>query len=181
MDRSQINAATRCAVWWAVLAAVVLLPVAPQQTKQKQLAASAAISTRIGRLLCPPATLVPAAPIKEISIAEPLVPSGPLEITAGAGLLAIFAIWSALSLFRIAQIVRSYRYLRGIKQRSRAVSPEQMVNFNYWLLACGVDRTARLLVSSEIASPMAVGFRRPAVIVPETLHERVHRRKSWIT
>ena len=67
------------------------------------------------------------------------------------------------------QIIRSYRYLRGIKQRSRAVSPEQMVNFDYWLLACGIDRTARLLVSSEIVSPMAVGFRRPAVIVPETL------------
>src|SRR6202011_5968827 len=85
------------------------------------------------------------------------------------GLLAIFAIWSVLSLFRIAQIIRSYRYLRGIKQRSSAVSPERMVNFDYWLLACGIDRTARLLVSSEIASPMAVGFRRPAVIVPETL------------
>jgi beta-lactamase regulating signal transducer with metallopeptidase domain len=94
---------------------------------------------------------------------------GPLQITAGAGLLAIFAIWSALSLFRIAQIIRSYRYLRGIKQRSRGVSPEQLLNFSYWLLACGIDRTARLLVSSEIVSPMAVGFRRPAVIVPETL------------
>ena len=43
------------------------------------------------------------------------------------------------------------------------------MNFNYWLLACGIDRTARLLVSNEIVSPMAVGFRRPAVIVPETL------------
>ncbi len=69
----------------------------------------------------------------------------------------------------MVQIVRSYRYLRGITQRSRAVSPERMVNFNCWLLACGIDRTARLLVSSEIVSPMAVGFRRPAVIVPETL------------
>ena len=68
--------------------------------------------------------------------------SGPIRFTAGAGLLAIFAIWLALSLFRIAQIVRSYRYLRGIKLRSRAVSPEQMVNFNYWLLACGVENRA---------------------------------------
>ena len=28
-----MNAATRCAVWWAVLAAVVLLPLAPQSSK----------------------------------------------------------------------------------------------------------------------------------------------------
>ena len=27
----RINAATRCAVWWAVLAAVVLFPMAPQR------------------------------------------------------------------------------------------------------------------------------------------------------
>ena len=27
----QINAATRCAAWWAVLAAILILPVAPQR------------------------------------------------------------------------------------------------------------------------------------------------------
>ncbi len=95
--------------------------------------------------------------------------AGPLEISTGAALIAILGIWLTLSLFRAAQIVRSYRYLRCIKDRSRPVSSEQLINFNYWLLACGIDRTARLLVSSEIASPMAVGFRRPAVIVPESL------------
>ncbi len=161
----KINAATRCAVWWAVLAAVVLLPIAPQQTKVPNSPLPSSESASIPVTIAP----VPVA-VTPVEIAPP--PSranGPLQITAGAGLLAIFAIWSALSLFRIAQIIRSYRYLRGIKQRSRAVSPERMVNFNYWLLACGIDRTARLLVSSEIVSPMAVGFRRPAVIVPETL------------
>jgi beta-lactamase regulating signal transducer with metallopeptidase domain len=165
----RINAATRCAVWWAVLAAVVILPMAPQRARVAD---------------TPPPVSSQAASIPEPAIPEPagLTPvetspgssrfAGPVQITGGAGLLAvfaIFAIWSALSLFRIAQIVRSYRYLRGIKERSRGVSPEQLLNFNYWLLACGIDRTARLLVSSEIVSPMAVGFRRPAVIVPETL------------
>jgi len=164
----RINAATRCAVWWAVLAAVVLLPITPQPgtrfvapTPAASLSKSEAVPVRVSAV---PVTLT------EIeTTAKPSRVSRPLHFTAGAGLLAIFAIWSALSLFRIAQIIRSYRYLRGIKQRSHAVSPERMVNFNYWLLACRVDRTARLLVSSEIVSPMAVGFRRPAVIVPETL------------
>jgi beta-lactamase regulating signal transducer with metallopeptidase domain len=161
----QINAATRCAVWWAVLAAVVFLPMAPQQTKVSDAPPAPSESASI------PVSIAPAPDaVTPVETASPAPrPNKPLEITAGAGLLAIFAIWSAFSLFRIAQIIRSYRYLRGIKQRSRAVSPERMVNFNYWLLACSIDRTARLLVSSEIVSPMAVGFRRPAVIIPETL------------
>jgi len=165
----QINAATRCAVWWAVLAAVVLLPMAPQQVKVPRKVAEVPLASAGSTAI--PVTIAPAPVVSTpVASAAPAPPaSGPLEITAGAGLLAIFAIWSTLSLFRIAQIIRSYRYLRGIKQRSRAVSPERMLNFNYWLLACGVDRTARLLVSSDIVSPMAVGFRRPAVIVPETL------------
>ncbi len=169
----KINAATRCAVWWAVLAAVVLLPLAtppmaPHSTAQPT-AQPAASSDALSEAVPIPETAVPVTSAQVEAPATPSHVSGPIEITAGAGLFAIFAIWLALSLFRMAQIVRSYRYLRGIKQRSRAVSPAQLANFNEWLLACGIDRTARLLVSSEIASPMAVGFRRPAVIVPETL------------
>jgi beta-lactamase regulating signal transducer with metallopeptidase domain len=72
--------------------------------------------------------------------------------------------------------------------------PERRVNFDYWVLACGIDR-ALIVVSSEIASPMAVGFRKPAVVIPETLlndftekeldhvilHELAHiaRRDDW--
>ena len=166
----KINAATRCAVWWAVLAAVVLLPIAPQQSASQQKKTQFEDRVPSDESVSIPLTIAP-APVALTPVETPPTTSrygGPLQITAGAGLLAIFAIWSALSLYRIAQIIRSYRYLRGIKQRSHAVSPERMLNFNYWLLACGIDRTARLLVSSEIVSPMAVGFRRPAVIVPET-------------
>jgi beta-lactamase regulating signal transducer with metallopeptidase domain len=162
----RINAATRCAVWWAVLAAVVVLPLAPQRIHVRPETSLPAYESASNPVQAAPVS-VAVTPVE-----TPLVSSRsarPLTITAGAGLIAIFAIWSALSLFRMMQIVRSYRYLRGVTKRSRAVSPERMVNFNCWLLACSIDRTARLLVSSEIVSPMAVGFRRPAVIVPETL------------
>jgi hypothetical protein len=95
----------------------------------------------------------------------------------------------------MAQLARSYHYLRGIKRRGRAVSPEQSVHFNNWVRACNIGRPAQLLVSCEVISPMAVGFLRPAVIVPETLlnefspeeldhvflHELAHiaRRDDW--
>src|SRR5689334_6065255 len=41
-----INAATRCAVWWAVLAAVVLLPFAPDHTVAKAREATAPSSAQ---------------------------------------------------------------------------------------------------------------------------------------
>ena len=163
----RINAATRCAVWWTVLACVVMLPFAPETTKR-----SAAPARSVAIADAPVTTSVTPVAIAAAPIAPAPAsprPSGPVEITAGAALLAILGTWLALSLFRLWQILRSYRYLRGIKQRSRGVAPEQLINFDYWLLACGIDRTASLLVSSEIASPMAVGFRRPAVIVPASL------------
>jgi hypothetical protein len=68
-------------------------------------------------------------------------------------------------------------------------------NFDAWALACGVHRPAQLLISPDIVSPMAIGFRSPAVIVPQglladfseveldhvLLHELAHlaRRDDW--
>ena len=177
----RINAATRGAVWWAVLAAVVLLPFAPTSGKQVSppgpdvYTASPVDAPEIAAVVAP-AAVAPAAidqpEAAPAQLAQPSPSTGPLRLTGGSWLLALFTIWAVLSLFRLTQLIRSYRYLRGIKERSRPVSPERLVNFNYWLLACGIDRTVRLVVSGEIVSPMAVGFRRPAVIVPETLmHE----------
>src|ERR1700687_6194712 len=102
-----INAATRCAVWWAVLAAVVLLPLAPQSSKV--LPATPAASFDAAPVPTPAAP-VPAVPPQVYTSPAPTRIAEPLQVTAGAGLIAILAIWSALSLFRIAQIVRSYRY-----------------------------------------------------------------------
>ena len=189
----RINAATRCAAWWAVLAAILILPLTPQRGK---VFSSPPPPVTQDVLVLPTAEPQPVAPPMETTASpEPSRIAGPLQITGGAGLLTALAIWVAFSLLRLAQIVRSYRYLRGIKRRSQAVSAEWRVNFDYWVLACGIDRPVRLLVSNEIVSPMAVGFRKPAVVVPGTLlseftvaemdhvilHELAHiaRRDDW--
>src|SRR6185295_12964937 len=164
----KINAATRCAAWWAVLAAILILPLAPQRGKEFSSPPPPVTQDIVVRAMPAPQP-VAAAPIEITAAPEPSRSASPLQITAGAGLLTALAIWVAFSLLRLAQILRSYRYLRGIKRRSQAVSPEWRVNFDYWVLACGIDRPIRLLVSNEIVSPMAVGFRKPAVIVPGTL------------
>ncbi|HSP70096.1 MAG TPA: M56 family metallopeptidase [Bryobacteraceae bacterium] len=188
----KINAATRCAAWWAVLAAILILPLAPPRAKvisQPMPEPSPVLATPLETTVVTATEVPPTLPPASSHTA------GPLQITAGAGLLTALAIWAAFSLLRLAQMVRSYRYLRGITRRSHAVTAEWRVNFDYWVLACGIDRPIRLLVSNEIVSPMAVGFRKPAVIVPGTLlsefsvaemdhvilHELAHiaRRDDW--
>jgi beta-lactamase regulating signal transducer with metallopeptidase domain len=190
----RINAATRCAAWWAVLAAILILPLTPQRGKVFSPPPPPVTQDVLVDVTPAPQPVV-ATPMETTASPEPSHIAGPLQITAGAGLLTALAIWVAFSLLRLAQILRSYRYLRGIKRRSQAVSAEWRVNFDYWVLACGIDRPVRLLVSDEIVSPMAVGFRKPAVVVPGTLlseftvaemdhvilHELAHiaRRDDW--
>ena len=190
----KINAATRCAAWWAVLTAILILPLAPQRETVFSAPPPSVTQDLVVQAIPAPRPVI-ATPREITAAPEPSRYASPLQITAGAGLLTALAIWAAFSLLRLAQILRSYRYLRGIKQRSHAVSLERRVNFDYWVLACGIDRAVRLVVSDEIVSPMAVGFRKPAVIVPQTLlndftekeldhvilHELAHiaRRDDW--
>jgi len=188
----RMNGATRYGVWWVVLAVVMVLPMAPRIVVDGKPALAAAEPT---------ALLLPAAP----STARPMAamadapPSerglAPLKLRAGAWLAGLLAIWTIVFLFRLWQVLRSYRYLCGLKQRALAATRPQRENFDAWLMACRINRPVRLLVSNEINSPMAVGFLQPAVILPEQLinkldeeeldhvllHELAHiaRRDDW--
>jgi uncharacterized protein (TIGR03435 family) len=77
--------------------------------------------------------------------------------------LWILALWAAVFLFRMIQIARSYFYLRGVKRRS-SVADRGLP---------AIARSANLLLSGDIASPMAVGFLRPAVILPTALPDEL--------
>src|SRR5580765_7937523 len=79
----RINAATRCAAWWAVLAAILILPLAPPRAKviSQQMPAPSTV------VVTPLETAVETA--AEVPATLPQAPSriaGPLQITAGAGL-----------------------------------------------------------------------------------------------
>jgi hypothetical protein len=75
---------------------------------------------------------------------------------------------------QLGRIAWSYGYLRQVKRRAHRASPELRRSFDAWMMSCGVHRTTVLLVSKEIGSPMAVGFRQPAVILPAALLEHFH-------
>ena len=131
-----------------------------------------------------------AAPARAERVAVTVAVEAPAPVMLTEGKSAkwpwwIFGVAGAVFAYKIDQIARSYFYLRGMKRRAavsvRALPP--------------ADRRARLLVSREVSSPMAVGFVHPAVVLPESLtdelssaeldhvllHEMAHiaRRDDW--
>src|ERR1035438_4250199 len=148
----RINAATRYAFGRPTRGVVLILPVAP----------------RLILMMRPHPKPAAVAAAKAPKIATPPVSVEPVVVTVAPGRTAIWpvavlAVWAAILLWRLFQIVRSYFYLRGVKRRA-AVSPIPLP---------AIPRHADLLISPDIVSPMAVGFLRPAVVLPESLLEEL--------
>lgn len=184
-----VNAATRHLVWWAVLGAILVMPAASVllQTRQHAPAPAAPVAA--------PAVDIPAPPDPAPPTVVAPAPAAGISLRAGAWPLRIFILWLAVLLLQLGRTAYSYRYLLAIKRRALRATPELRRDFDVWMLACGVRRPVELLVSREIVSPMAMGYRAPAVIVPAAvlaefseseldhvlLHELAHlaRRDDW--
>lgn len=155
MKRVRMNAATRCVIWWVVLTVLVLLPFAPRPTLfwiHPRVIAAGQIhkATPVDR---------PAPPsMNELPVLVTLP-----EKPANRWPLGILGIWAAVLIFRLARIGQSYLYLRSVKRNS----------ITSGLRLPDTGRSARVLLSSDIASPMAVGFVHAAVIIPGDLIERI--------
>jgi bla regulator protein BlaR1 len=146
---TRLNAATRHAIWWAALAVVLILPFAPRVVTAMRAHTEHTASPSPGRRAAtPPST----------EVAPPFIIRVEPNDTARWPLM-IVAVWAAILLWRLTQIVRSYIFLRRMKARA-TISPFALPP---------IPRHASLLVSREVASPMAVGFLHPAVILPACL------------
>lgn len=186
----RMNAATRHVIWWAVLLTVLILPLA---TLPRAAAPAASVPLESVAKAAPATPVRPGPTPTTPVLIDP--PHARMEVRSGVWPAWIFALWTAILLLQLARVAWSYWYLRGIQRRSRPAPFVLRGNFDAWMLSCRVRRPARLLISSEIRSPMAVGFRRPSVILPEQLlgqfqaseldhvllHELAHiaRRDDW--
>ncbi len=113
----RMNAATRHAIWWATLAVVLVLPAGPRLTRMIRIHPQPAAVT---------ATPAPKATAPPVTV-EPLI----VPIASGRTArwpLTVLAVWSAILLWRLSQIGRSYFYLRGVKRRS-TLSPLALPRF----------------------------------------------------
>ena len=176
--RIVVNAATRYAIWWTVLAISLALPFAPQTTAWHSAAPTPLPAVSAPPRPAPIAREIPPAPRGAILTVEARR-SSPWPFCG-------LALWGAVFLFRLARLAAGYRELRGIKRRAKT-SDRRLPS---------LARPARLLLSAEIASPMAAGFLHAAVLLPESLpgqltpaeldcillHESAHlaRRDDWM-
>lgn len=161
----RVSAATQHWVWWSVLAAAIALPLWPGPQAPGQRGMA-----------------VPSAPVE-----VPTETSWLVDALAWA-----VAAWAAFALYRFARIAFSYAMLRRLRSRARIAD---CIRVDELRAECGVKRPVQLLVSAEIASPIAIGFLQPAILLPETLlanlapaeldhvflHELAHiaRRDDW--
>jgi beta-lactamase regulating signal transducer with metallopeptidase domain len=184
------NAATRHLLGWAALALVLLVPFAALEREpirdMNSVKTAAVVEAASVVSSHAPDAAAPLAPPRAIF---------PLQLQGGHWLAVAMGIWMVFGFLQLCRIASSFVYLRKLKRGSHAAPHALADRFQYWVAACGIRRPVRLLVSQRIQSPMATGFRRPAVIVPSNLfahfdegefdhvllHELAHvaRRDDW--
>ena len=150
-SQTRVNAATRYVVWWITLAAVFTLPwvhrASPTPERQQRLPAPALQHALPAQVAAP---FAPPVPVALVTVTNQRTSKWPLWV---------FAIWSLVFVWHVFRMACSYFYLRGVKRR--ATSHPYPIP--------GVRRKLRVLVSTEIDSPMAAGFLSPAVLISESL------------
>lgn len=176
-DSPRLSASTRLAIWQVTLAVVLLLPMLQQLPVLEWFEAPAAprpVAT------APPVVTAPSlevesapAPVVELP-SEGLVP----------GLASTIVLLAILQLLRLAV---GYWMVRRLKRQSMASD---------LAVPMALSRQAAVRISTRAAMPMAVGFRRPMILLPQALvetltaeeleyillHEAAHleRRDDWV-
>jgi TonB family protein len=160
------------ASWWLqsglLLGAALLVPVAVRlrDPAARLRIAQAALLAALALPFVQPPRPADGAGGASIRTAFSLVVPVEPGTTAGAPSLetAVLAALSAGALLRLGWLGAGLLSLRTLRRRARPLSPvpASVVSAEERTGAC-----AEILVSSEVASPVAIGWRRPAVILPE--------------
>jgi beta-lactamase regulating signal transducer with metallopeptidase domain len=161
---TRLRAAVRYAVWWGWLAVLLLLPAAPALLPRHNPQPS------VQR-----AAVIPAArtAVTPLPVKFTLEPRTPLQVRVRRGPLVLLWLWLAMVLMQCARLVWSAIHLRSLKRDGREPSGQPRERFAALAAQCRISRRVRLLVSPQLTSPMAVGFVRPAVLLPEPLLARM--------
>lgn len=158
-----------------MLAVAIALPVAylpPQRSNPARIAQprlpEVARPAQIARAV---ASTPPApgwqAPVGEAPVARP---SFPIRISGASWPAWVFRAWMAISLIQLARLAMSYVLLRRVCARAADVPAHLRARAVQWADLCGASRRGiRLAISAEIAVPVAVGPRRPCILIPTAL------------
>ncbi len=149
----RLNAATRHAVWWLALAAVLAIPVAH---------GLATISTGT------PSTPGPTSALDAAGVL--MLPAIPDGVVAWA--VSIWAMTAAVGVLRIAT---SYRALGRLKRTSSPFDHSREARLPLWVAARnGSHRAAELRTSDRMTGACALGLGRPVVLVSRCVADAVN-------
>lgn len=156
------NAATRHLLWWSVLVLVLMLPLgAIDRTTRRPIPAAPIRAIAVVDL--------PTAPVVYKPVPAPRPAMFPLRLPGGKWIRVAIVLWALSVLLQLCRIAWSFGHLRAVKRDSLPAPDAIRRTFGFWAEACDVRRPVQILVSSRVASPIATGFRSPAVILPESL------------
>ena len=147
----RLNAATRHAIWWLALGMVLLHPWPPSDVPFEPMAGPAA-----------PAAAGP------VGFVPPSLPLPPFWFVA-----AIAGVWAGIAAWRAIQIVLSFRAIAALKRRSTPFDAGREERLPIWRALGRVGRRCELRVSEQAPGPCALGFRRPAILIPRSLADEL--------
>jgi beta-lactamase regulating signal transducer with metallopeptidase domain len=118
-----------------------------------------------------------------------------VRIRSGKVLAAIEILWALLSLVMLARLAGGYRELRRLKAGATPAPDRWELRLRRLCANNGVRRHTRLLISTQVAGPVSLGFLHPAILIPRAfldtlsdaeldhivMHELAHlrRRDDW--
>ena len=152
-----LAAATRYALWWATLGAVLVLPCAPAMAG---LAGSAS---------------APAA-VSAVAVSAPLVePLVPMALPAPADWLiaAAIGVWLGLVLLGLLSLGRAATHLAALRRGAWPMPAGREARLPLWRAVRGSGRAVALALSDEVTAPAALGLGRAMVVLPRALVERL--------
>jgi beta-lactamase regulating signal transducer with metallopeptidase domain len=136
------NSGTRFAVWFCALVAIAATPFL--QISQNSMTAGQSAAGTSAALTIP-----------------------------GSWALYLFAAWAVIAAFGLARVAAGLWHLRTIRKSYRAVDPGELdPTLETTLREFGSVRPVELCVSDELRVPTAIGFLKPAVVLPAwALHD----------
>jgi len=169
-----LDARTRHALWFGALVAIALLPVAGvafSLAHAQRVPAPPVSAASIAHLAAP---LQPAAGHAAGSSGAPATAASPTPARAfpaslpGGIAALVLAILAAGAAFGLGGLLLSLGRVRAVKRRSSPLD-DTLSHDLPWLTAPGARRETYLRLSYEIETPVAIGFRRPVILIPTDL------------
>jgi beta-lactamase regulating signal transducer with metallopeptidase domain len=195
IPRSAINAATRYGIWWIALLITVALPFAFLSPLNFQTPRPASLGTLPVQSLTMAAESAPpqlsgipprsvnssvATPSVSAEARQPVEPSAwkrffsersrfPWKVRAGLWLNFALAVWLLSTSVLIIRLIVSYLALRQRCLRATRITDDQYRSAQRWAdVQKTANRTVRVSISNEIDTPLAIGFRKPEILIPES-------------